>query len=681
MDPRPVTVPGVASSPLSVASSPLSVASSPPSVAPTPTSVRRASNGSKSTEEALDDSDSDSENDASNRDPDSDTNDETGDPGAGHNDSGNDSSDDSGDDGADDDRDSNNSTRVVSHRLALGEEITPSPPHNLSRHRSTRANSIDGVFVLADNDPRVLAELPEVVVNLGGSIRPIDGDDENTVPTAQRKRLALEPAPGDSDSSRKRTPLPLASLSRPTSHDPPPLSVPSSSREASLPAGVSYDGLDGLELDLIPAGGGFPESIENTGTIAFDLYKEFIDPEKLLEALQLLCDLGSSGYSGTSIVVQEGRNPFSVTEERIAESDVLEKMIDASRHAQSQIESSEKVISVLRMKTIMSYITLFLTLEYVVVPKMRLEYPDWPQRRIEGERFQYFQNLLNPNPAGTNRSRFTFRDHITYGGTFWMFGQELGIASLLMIAVSGTAITKIAKKAGPRSKQIPAMAAALSCSQTWWAFAHAVGPCTRHILFGGQDVSYTIPQLLSIVRAEPMPASVMRGIHQRCLEQYLQTDFQPVQDSNLSLSMLSLPTPSLSAPSLSAPLSSALSIFVGDCPIPIQYHPTGVLGDEQVQKRNLAKWLVHTPDTTMVTDTSGTKIPFSDFKTLLPPSDLSPTLVEFFCRLYNSKAIPGRKALVASESLLRPIVNNAITFAGFLDSLAPPSCDLLLCPL
>ena len=36
---------------------------------------------------------------------------------------------------------------------------------------------------------------------------------------------------------------------------------------------------------------------------------------------------------------------------------------------------------------------------------------------------------------------------------------------------------------------------------------------------------------------------------------------------------------------------------------------------------------------------------------------------------------------MASESLLRPIVNNALTFAGFLDSLAPPSCDLLLCPL
>ena len=94
-----------------------------------------------------------------------------------------------------------------------------------------------------------------------------------------------------------------------------------------------------------------------------------------------------------------------------------------------------------------------------------------------------------------------------------MFGQQLGIASLLMIAFSGNVITKIAKKAGPRSKQISAMAAALSSLLTWWAFAHAVGPCTRPILFGGQDVSYTLPQLLSIVQAKPMPALVMRGIN------------------------------------------------------------------------------------------------------------------------------------------------------------------------
>ena len=67
---------------------------------------------------------------------------------------------------------------VVSHRLALGEEMTPSPPRNLARCHSNHANSIDGIFVLEDKDPRVLAELLEVEVDLHGSILPIDEEDE-----------------------------------------------------------------------------------------------------------------------------------------------------------------------------------------------------------------------------------------------------------------------------------------------------------------------------------------------------------------------------------------------------------------------------------------------------------------------------------------------------------------------
>ena len=129
------------------------------------------------------------------------------------------------------------------------------------------------------------------------------------------------------------------------------------------------------------------------------------------------------------------------------------------------------------MRTITSYITLFLTLEHIVIPKMKSENLDWNQRCIMGDRFQYFQKLLASGPP-TNKSTFTFRDYVSYDRTFWMFGQKLGIASLLMLAVSRQGLTKIAKKTGPRSHQISAMAAALSSLQTWWAFAHAIGPCT-----------------------------------------------------------------------------------------------------------------------------------------------------------------------------------------------------------
>ena len=313
----------------------------------------------------------------------------------------------------------------------------------------------------------------------------------------------------------------------------------------------------------------------------------------------------------------------------------------------------------------MSYITLFLTLEYAVVPRMKVEHPDWSHQEIMGDKYRYFHQLLasralpGPKPKDT---MYKFRDHIGYGSRFWTFGQDIGIASLLMLGVSEHGLSTIARKTRPRSEQIPAMAAALSSSQTWWAFAHATGPRVLRTLFGLGNVRYTIPQLLTFVRAEPMPASTMSAIHQKCININLETDLQ-----------LHAQEPGL---------SSVVSSFVGDRPIPVKYHPNGNLGNGQVEKRNLAKWLVNTSDTAVVRDTSKTEFPFTVFKTLLPPSEISTELVQFFVRLYNRKAIPGRMA--AFQSSLGTPEGNQSTFDEFLDTLSSTSsslrCEILLCP-
>ena len=47
----------------------------------------------------------------------------------------------------------------------------------------------------------------------------------------------------------------------------------------------------------------------------------------------------------------------------------------------------------------------------------------------------------------------------------------------------------------------------------------------------------------------------------------------------------------------------------------------------------------------MVVDVHGNNTPFSAFKTLLPPNDISNTLVDFLSNVFNSKAISGRLAL------------------------------------
>ena len=235
-----------------------------------------------------------------------------------------------------------------------------------------------------------------------------------------------------------------------------------------------------------------------------------------------------------------------------------------------------------------------------------------------------------------------------------------------MLAVSGAGLTKIAKQTGPRSLVVPEMASILWSSQAWWAFAHDTGPRVLHTLFGRGDVCYTIPQLLTFVRVEPMTAPTMHTIHLRCIERNREKDFQ-----------LAIPQ----EPSL----SSALSIFFGEHPIPVRYDPNGSLSGGGIYKRNLAKWPVNTPDTTTVWDTNKTEIPFGIFKTLLPPSEIDPALIVFYCELYNRKAIPGRIAMVASQSSLLTHAHSSTTCSGFLDSLSSgtslPHCERLFCAL
>ena len=480
----------------------------------------------------------------------------------------------------------------------------------------------------------------------------------------------------------------------PTPADAPALAAPVTPllpEPSGLPVGVNYDGLNCLELDLIPTSHGLPFSLYHDRGIAIELYNEFNDPERIVLALQLLATLSSDEDPGTTMAV-----PAGIVMNLVRTSiDPIARMIDASRRAQSHLGNSEKSLALLRMKTLMSYITLFLTLEHVVVPKLREEKPDWTPRQIESDKYRYFQQLLASSPdspqstaptrafthSATNTidqapapayvveppaSLYKLRDHIGYGRVFWSFGQELGIASLLMFAVSAYGLTKIAKQCGPRSGQIATMASALSSSQTWWAFAHGIGPRVIRTLFGSRDVTYTVPQLLQFVRSEPIPTTTMGEIHKVCREMNLETDVQLAANE---------PEPAL----------SALTIFVGNSPIPVKYHPNGNLGlaGEQVQRRNLAEWLVNTPDTMVVRDASGQEIPFHVFKTLLPPTQICPELVEFFCRLYNRKAIPGRMAL--SGSFFRKLPKNGITFLELLDTISnvsgSPDCNLLICAL
>jgi hypothetical protein len=85
-------------------------------------------------------------------------------------------------------------------------------------------------------------------------------------------------------------------------------------------------------------------------------------------------------------------------------------------------------------------------------------------------------------------------------------------------------------------------------------------------------------------------------------------------------------------------------------------------------------------------DGSGiTRVPFAIFKNLFPESDITTDLVDYFCRIYNRKSIPGRKAACASfipdfVEIVGPDTNIKQLFESLADP-SQPACEVIVCPI
>ena len=79
------------------------------------------------------------------------------------------------------------------------------------------------------------------------------------------------------------------------------------------------------------------------------------------------------------------------------------------------------------------------------------------------------------------------------------------------------------------------------------------------------------------------------------------------------------------------------------------------------------KLVENTPGEDVVVDAHGNKTPFSAFKTLLPPNNISNMLVNFLSNVFNSKAISGRLALTTGNGELAALPSNVQEFLSACD--------------
>jgi hypothetical protein len=497
-------------------------------------------------------------------------------------------------------------------------------------------------------------------VDLGGRIVPLGQSEDEDTPLAT-------PTPGQISGKRRRndspeleaedTPAPARKRSAPLALPTPNIdSLPSSSE----PPQTRHNELEILEVDLVqlrfPASNELGSPTINSGKQVKHvqgMFQTFNNGDKMLQALQLLAKVSSTTDLLMPALSISATTPFSAS---LTAAAPLTRMVAASRVARKFLENSDIQPALLRLQTLMCYLTLYLTLEHTIVPQLQHDHADWSSRQIAGRKYSYFYQLLNDSPDGNSDTQelapAKFRVDISFGKNFWGLLQELGVAALLMLAVGDTGLTVIARAMGPGSESRQSLTSALACSRGWWSFAHAIGPATLRTFFGPRDIPYTIPQLLQQLRNEPLPAASILMINQSCEMREIATGTE-------------LPEKELELP----PLRWELEI--GGTTIPISHHPDVTLA-RGLKRRNVWDWLE--------SDVRSKPI----FEFLLPSTkeDSLDDTVNFFCNFYNRRAIPGRKAVPFPPlfKLSQPQAGQ-FTYQQRLDTLAneeQSNCDLMV---
>jgi len=455
----------------------------------------------------------------------------------------------------------------------------------------------------------------------------LEDEEQSRQPAPQiRKRRRVQEPPTDVSPTVKRPNL---------AYENPLANSPDSPPGSPQPAAPSA--LDQIDLELIEYPGGvrsWDHLKAGNFTINVVVCSEFTKPDNIVKAVTLLSQISS----GTATTVDPKTIPSSLA---VSGTNPFTSLLAASQHANTHLSQVEGAIAVTRLKTIMSYLVMYFTLEYVVVQQLKEEHPTEGGKWIAGMKYRRFSEMLNEG-TGPTVSAATLRSHCKYGKAFWEYGQSLGIASLLMFAVLDTGLTKIGE-AGLRG--VSGIASDLTTSGTWWGFAHSIGPPAFRTLFGARDVAYKVPELIARIRAEPLPQSFTAQAINAINEAYTSTQSQASRSSE----QLTTGPPTTSEPDLP---EDKWQIVIGSKVLPVRRHPAGSLEPAQVLKRNLGEWLNHTSPDDVVQDGDGNSIPFKAFRTLLPSNEISTDLILFYVKVFNMKAMPGRLA-VPYESLTK----------------------------
>ncbi|KAG0123177.1 hypothetical protein HOY82DRAFT_619554 [Tuber indicum] len=386
------------------------------------------------------------------------------------------------------------------------------------------------------------------------------------------------------------------------------------------------------------------------------LFHSVQDPGNIIAVAALLSRLSERGTQSDILLAELVlQSPDDGTMADLTLTERIEQMLQVSARAYSFICSNQLSAEELRLKLMLSYIMLHVTMEEAIVPMIRTQQPNATARTIEGAKLAVFRNQLNTR-NGIVLELGTLKDQVHYGKILWTMASYMGIVILPILAVAGPGITILSRTHGLRSKHIEVVASRLSMSTLWNAICQSWSQIVVELIFTRSRRHYSRTELFCHLLRQPILAADRRNIS----AEYLQPAYGSIRLNEIC----SQPPPaSLSireAKEIMDSIQVKLPIF------PQNIYPTR--GKHQVQ---LVDWVLMQPETKRIqleydptlNRPNQVSILLAAFTSLLEPGLIADELVGFLSQCWCQQGLPG-------WAMLAPSYTNKLLNASLGDSVS-----------
>lgn len=364
------------------------------------------------------------------------------------------------------------------------------------------------------------------------------------------------------------------------------------------------------------------------------LLENLVQPKTLIKAIKLLASVSEHRQLETETepalvsMIATMPSPEEVKEGK----DHLASMVAAAKNAQTYLQGWALAPYEARLRLILAFVTLHITLNAGIAPNVRFLHDGWNETEIKVEKWRLFAEGLGvKKDQETEMQRL--RDNVKYGKLLWSWVESCGVAWLVVFAAMDRGLVNFLRKNPRKKKRHLVIGSQLATSDTWVAFSKAFSGTVVRLLFTPSSPPLAINDLFRLY------ISQSNGTNAAFL----------FQDAMWSLGHRSLlyETTMFQTSCLSFDKAVVGTVFdvVG---LEVPELPGSLVTLNKSLKINLIQWVVGAEETAMVKlkedrrqDGVPISIPILDLASLFSSSSITASVFNFLTNLWDAGGING----------------------------------------